>query len=553
MRLSIHVLMDELKQYEPVLLCQDNAKPLDIKGFRLLGSGYPEWDPELVYITDANYFSFIPKLNVACTFIVIGDFNDTNLVSSNHSLLVIKNDISLIELSNKLNEIFEHFNGWEEDLHTALLQDVPLQELLEIGCRVLENPLCLTDTTKAVLVMAGTIPSSIEGSIFEVQLREGRTPPEVLPTDARKYIDSRVMNNSDPVFLEVKEKKRLATWVICGIFAQNRLFGTLATSDVSAEITLGQSFLFNYLKKIVEKSVARLQVSASGEEGLHFVTEQILHGLAINRTVIDYHLSQHGWDSQSSYRLICVAPAGENTQFNEISDKYITLIKGVYPHAFYCQYEHKILVIDRKKKADEHSNDFSKLLELLEEQNLRVGISMVFNSFMYLKNAFVQCNLALDNSAGQRICSFISAYQTCFLSSFKQVASLNSFCHPRILHMCLHGDDRDRDYIRCLKSYLVNGCNLAATAKKLHLHRNTLDYRLEQVGEELSIDFKTLTDDTLLLLILSCEIAESLANEDKDTTTLDQNQEIVSEAASLEHINQSGLEVFPTIMKTYSS
>lgn len=553
MMLNIHILLDELSHFEPVLYCHENTQSSDIRGFRVLGTDCPSWDPELIYITDANYLSFMPQINASCTLIVIGGSDNIDKSSFNHSLLVIPNNISLIDLSNKLSEIFEYYNKWEEDLHTALLQDESLQKLLDTGCRTLKNPICLTDSTKAVLVMAGDFPNNIEGSIFEVQLKERRTPPEVLPAEARKYIDSRVLNDSEPIFLEVQEKNRLATWVICGIFSQNQFFGTMATSDVSARITLGQSSLISYLKRIVEKAIARQHVSTTGEEGLHFVSEQILHGLAISRTVVDYHLSKHGWDSKSSYRLICLASFDENAQFHEIPEKYTNLLKVLYPHAFFCQYENRVLAIDRKRKAAEHNNDFSRLNVFLEEQDLRVGVSMVFNSFMFLKSAYIQCNLALESSSTKRICCFESTYRTCFMSSFKQVASLNSFCHPQILHMSLHGDERDHDYIKCLGSYLINGCNLTATAKKLHLHRNTLDYRLDQISKELNIDLKNTDDDILLLLLISCEIAKSAIGKNKDLGISLPAQEKFTDSSKLEHPDHSELEVYSTIMKVYTS
>lgn len=60
--------------------------------------------------------------------------------------------------------------------------------------------------------------------------------------------------------------------------------------------------------------------------------------------------------------------------------------------------------------------------------------------------------------------------------------------------------DRGGQLRRTLAAWLAHDMNAAAAAKALHLHRNTLDYRLRRVAEATGLDLARL-DDCLLLYI----------------------------------------------------
>lgn len=56
--------------------------------------------------------------------------------------------------------------------------------------------------------------------------------------------------------------------------------------------------------------------------------------------------------------------------------------------------------------------------------------------------------------------------------------------------------------IRTLKAFFVQNCDLAQTCEMLHIHRNTLRYRLERIEKETSLNFNSISDKTRLYLSL---------------------------------------------------
>ncbi|CAG21494.1 sugar diacid recognition domain-containing protein [Photobacterium profundum] len=56
--------------------------------------------------------------------------------------------------------------------------------------------------------------------------------------------------------------------------------------------------------------------------------------------------------------------------------------------------------------------------------------------------------------------------------------------------------------IKTLKAFFVQNCDLAQTCEMLHIHRNTLRYRLEKIEQETSLSFNNISDKTRLYLSL---------------------------------------------------
>lgn len=61
--------------------------------------------------------------------------------------------------------------------------------------------------------------------------------------------------------------------------------------------------------------------------------------------------------------------------------------------------------------------------------------------------------------------------------------------------------------IRTLRAYLDSGQNVAKTAKQLHLHRNTVRYRIDRIAEVLPVDLDD--PDDRLLVELSCRVVHA--------------------------------------------
>ncbi|OAN16598.1 XRE family transcriptional regulator [Photobacterium jeanii] len=64
----------------------------------------------------------------------------------------------------------------------------------------------------------------------------------------------------------------------------------------------------------------------------------------------------------------------------------------------------------------------------------------------------------------------------------------------------LRANDPRGILFKTLKTFFVQNCDLAQTCQQLHIHRNTLRYRLEKIEQETSLNFNNIADKTRLYL-----------------------------------------------------
>lgn len=85
-----------------------------------------------------------------------------------------------------------------------------------------------------------------------------------------------------------------------------------------------------------------------------------------------------------------------------------------------------------------------------------------------------------------------------------------SACHPVIRRLAELDQESKFGYLETLKAYLICGQRGALACQRLHIHRNTLDYRLRKLEEQVPIDW---TDGELMFqLYFSIQLLEVLGH-----------------------------------------
>ena len=195
-------------------------------------------------------------------------------------------------------------------------------------------------------------------------------------------------------------------------------------------------------------------------------------------------------------------------------------LKANYPGSIALLRQHYIVCILESSKQNGHA-DVEGALDIIRSKfhqnyshefkalKLRIGISDSFDKINDFKNAY--------ESARQTI-KMIEASDTPIASSFfkdmevkrfllaNDKESLQSY-FQKILAPLLDYDKNSRsDFLQTLEVYLKSNCNWSESKKLLHIHGNTLTYRLNRISEILSLDLKNYQDR--LRLQIAFEIKE---------------------------------------------
>lgn len=165
-------------------------------------------------------------------------------------------------------------------------------------------------------------------------------------------------------------------------------------------------------------------------------------------------------------------------------------------------------------EADILPTMLKRLEDALTRYGLGAGISERFDRLLDLDKYKYQAERAL--SLGQLHFPNLRshAYRELVLEDLlAQVrANVNSanFMHPAIAILRDYDRLNHTEYLLTLKTYIQSMCNPARTIKKMHIHRNTLLYRLNKIVELTGIALED--ERTCALLINNFYLAEDIMN-----------------------------------------
>ena len=74
-----------------------------------------------------------------------------------------------------------------------------------------------------------------------------------------------------------------------------------------------------------------------------------------------------------------------------------------------------------------------------------------------------------------------------------------NYIHPAIETLRVYDRQNGTEYLKTLNVYITSMCRHSATIKKLHIHRNTLLYRLKKIEE---LTGNSLEDERFCALLL---------------------------------------------------
>lgn len=185
------------------------------------------------------------------------------------------------------------------------------------------------------------------------------------------------------------------------------------------------------------------------------------------------------------------------------SDAYII------PHGK-CQ----IIIIESADKAK--ASDFSLLAENMVSMlntelyiSSKVSYSLVVSGILDVKNAWDQAVYAMNT--GNRFSPELMVYSYNRLESGRIMNDVSSDTALAYIQE-ITGRPMSEETKRCFQNefqttancFLKNDLNIAVTARQLHVHRNTLLYRLEIIQNETSLDIRHFDDAMKYRLVSLC-------------------------------------------------
>lgn len=134
---------------------------------------------------------------------------------------------------------------------------------------------------------------------------------------------------------------------------------------------------------------------------------------------------------------------------------------------------------------------------------LYIGASIPFHNLLDLEIYKYQADRALmlgkHCRPGRRMHSYQELAWENLLSCIKENVAAENYIHPAIRVLERYDCENNTEYLKTLGTYVTSMCNPARTLEKLHIHRNTLLYRVSKILDLTGLDLNNMKQCALLL------------------------------------------------------
>lgn len=129
-------------------------------------------------------------------------------------------------------------------------------------------------------------------------------------------------------------------------------------------------------------------------------------------------------------------------------------------------------------------------LKILQEEKLdhpiTIGVGQYYPELGGLRKSYQDARLALD--VGSKVWGSGNIYHIKQVGMFITLASTSQDRKAELAHQILSPLLRDDQLFKTVQNFLACGLNLTDAAEKLHIHRNTLIYRLDKTKKLIGLD-----------------------------------------------------------------
>ena len=163
-----------------------------------------------------------------------------------------------------------------------------------------------------------------------------------------------------------------------------------------------------------------------------------------------------------------------------------------------------ILIFNYAKDSFMPKKDQEMLRSMCQQYGLYAGMGNCFSNILELTEFYNQALRSIELGAltdpAPNLFLYKDNYMQHLSSVFRQKESLDAFCNTKLKLLLEHDKMNNTSYADTLYAYLTNERNVAATAKALFMHRNTLVYRLKKINELVDIDYDDFSERQHIIL-----------------------------------------------------
>lgn len=396
------------------------------------------------------------------------------------------------EILDQLLEVFSRFRSWEEAIDLLIYRNAPLQELCELGARLLENPVCIHDDWFVMMAMTADY-----SQIMEL---------EYLMTSARGFVPRAVVEDFqyDSDYLETYAYHEAQIWY----GPENRHYslyvnlwdgpvykGRLLVARKNRDF-LARDFLL--AEVLTQRAVLLLQRKQLGDQTIHQNMDDIvfalLQGKHADPSDITHLLGMLRWQKTDRFLCLRIRPQQNGTAAMMEHLLHSDLFR-VFPGCYILlDTQEQCVVLNLSQNGATIGQIRHQLAPLCRDYCLYAGISSPVVGMRELNAAYYQAGAALEQAFRLRSEKWILMFSECALDHVLMTLPSpllpGHLIAPELAVLMDYDREKGTQYFETFREYLLQERDIPRTSGALIIHRTTLLYRLKKIQSLIQVNLE---------------------------------------------------------------
>ncbi len=404
------------------------------------------------------------------------------LNENNNTVIQIKYS-SLPELSNSVQDYFSKLRQWDVQLQIAYITHQAIQHFLDISTDWIQYGVCIWDPSFSLLAHSKEIAS--DNFLYQEFVNRGYLSAKTVNRFVNKY-----MLNTPKRFCETSIHRPPNVADSIEIMRSLTINGNTAAIFCmffgGIEPHSGLFEIIDHLCNALQKHYEYLENQSNHERrSCEYFLVDLLEGRMPNSEELEERVKYLKLPlSGNFYFYRFITNPFSSSHYHLIMSRLQRHLPGVEVFL----YMESLCMFSRESSKLNSAERATQVDEFLKVHNAYCGISECFSLLKNIRIAFLQATAAVELGQqmpimGRNFFFYRDYYFHHILALVSEKSSATSFCFLPLYKLIESDMKTGNNNLQLLDIYLNNDRNITLTAKILHLHRNSVIYRLDRIGE----------------------------------------------------------------------
>ena len=488
MKMSMFMLAHYLQPYHPE--CHIENDSCCIRGIRFLTDRNPERSTDYIYLGNAGAFFQDPR------------FQEAMILANGHNQIIC-HSVDGEELLNDVLCAFDHYSSLQLSLHEKAARHAPLAEMLSEAASVFTGPVFLFDLEgnvvesihteqysniemNAVLDNVGRIRNLGTGTIANTFVdRSGRISHDL--TGSPQLLHIQGTDDQECICLYLRQEEENIGFMLYFPVTENE---TQCGMQLAGEWTgyFSEAEEFTSATSVRQSGHEILRKLLAGEQVPAAVASRLRLRLRPDRNISLILFESHAIRNYTFRKMLA----------NDIEQLPIPCIAG--------ENGGQTAVLLAPEDIPEVLRFINRRIP---KENTSLGISMTVYDLRDIGIAYEQALFALNYSEKPDVRYCRDLAPAFLLRGIREKEQTSHLLHPAIRILKAYDRQEKTELTETLRAYAETGWHQADTASVLHIHLNTLKYRLKRIAELTGVSFHDPSENFYLQLSIRLDMPDT--------------------------------------------